>query len=136
MEKLAHKYKKFVATLNALRKNIDIFYREDLPLDVRNCVIASTIKHYEMCYEAAWKFLQLYISICYDIKVDSPKKVFRESYILGLIDHQTTSELLDISESRNATTHDYDEETAKEICTRIDNYYLTFKKLENIDLNL
>lgn len=46
----------------------------------------------------------------------------------------TTKEFLDISEARNATTHDYDEENAQEICQRIGDYYVTFKKLSDISL--
>src|SRR5207249_53758 len=88
------------------------------------------VKHFEMCYEASWKFLQQYLAHRYSAKVDSPKKIFRECFALGLLDLETTKALLDICEARNASVHDYDEETAQEICKRINTYYLTIKQLE------
>lgn len=134
MEKLVYKRQKFLASLNALNRAINIFLRTDIPDDVKECVLAATVKHYEMCYDTSWKFLQYYLAIRYNLKVDSPKKVFRECYDLELITKEITHKLLDICESRNATTHNYDEEAAQETCKRIQDYYNTFKALTTIPL--
>lgn len=134
MEKLTYKQQKFIHTLEALERSIKVFSRTDIDEDIRENLVASIIKHFEMCYEALWKFLKLYLEIRYAEIVDSPKKVFRQCFALGIIDESTTKELLDISEARNATTHDYDEENAQEICQRIGGYYIIFKKLQSIIL--
>lgn len=135
MEKLIYKQQKFTNTFNALERSIQVFNRTDIDDDIRENLVASIIKHFEMCYEALWKFLKLYLEIHYAEVVDSPKKVFRQCFALGIIDESTTKELLDISEARNATTHDYDEENAQEICQRIGDYYITFKRINNITLS-
>lgn len=134
MEKLIHTHQKFITSLHALERSIKVFARTDLDEDIRENLVASIIKHFEMCYETAWKFLKLYLEIHYSEKVDSPKKVFRQCFILGVVDAITGNELLSISEARNATAHDYDEENAQEMCQRIGDYYATFKKLSSISL--
>jgi nucleotidyltransferase substrate binding protein (TIGR01987 family) len=134
VEKLIYKQQKFVQTLDALERSIKVFSRMDIDKDIREHLVASIIKHFEMCYEASWKFLKLYLEIRHSEIVDSPKKVFRQCFALGIINESTTKELLDISEARNATTHDYDEENAQEICQRIGDYYKTFQKLSDIQL--
>ena len=132
MEKVTYKYEKFRASLGALERSINVFFREDIPDDIRENLVASVVKHFEICYEVAWKFLKIYLEKRYAQIVDSPKKVFRECFVLGLIDEALTKEFLDISEARNSTTHDYDEENAYDICKRINSYYAALKKIETI----
>ena len=132
MEKIKYKKEKFIKSLNALEKTGNIFSRENLEEDVKEILVASYVKHFEMCYESAWKFLQVYLEIKHNQLLSSPKKIFRECFTLNLVDQKTTQDLLDISEARNSTVHDYDQETAQETCKRINQYYLVFKNLENI----
>lgn len=138
MEKLIHKQEKFQKSLNALSRSIKVFFREDIQDDpeIKENLVASAVKHFEMCYEASWKFLQQYLAYRYHAQIDSPKKIFRECFSRNIIDIETTQELLDISEARNATVHDYDEETAQETCSRINGYYQSLKKLEKLIENL
>ena len=124
-----HKQEKFLHSLNALERTLDTLLRKDIPLDT---LVAAGVKHFELCYESAWKYLKLYLEYKHNLKIDSPKKIFRECFALRIIDAKTTSELLDISEARNATVHDYDEEKAKETLHRLAEYYRTLKRLENI----
>lgn len=135
MEKLTNKKQNFVASINALDRSIKVCMRTDLPDFLQEQLVASLIKHYEMCYEAAWKFLKLYVEKKYEERVDSPKKVIRLCYDLKLINEKTTRELLDISDDRNLTCHGYNEETAKQICARVNSYYETLKILESIPLD-
>jgi nucleotidyltransferase substrate binding protein (TIGR01987 family) len=134
VEKLSQYQQKFVKSLNALDRSIKLFSHENIKADIKESLVASNIKHFEMCYEAAWKFLKQYLEVQYSVRVDSPKKVFRECFALGIISNKITEELLNISEARNATTHDYDEETAQETCKRINDYYLTLKLLLDISI--
>ncbi len=123
MEKLKSKREKFLKSLEALDRSIAIFLRKDTPKDIKQNLVAANVKHFEICYESAWKYLQIYLT---------HKKVFRECFALGIIDDKTTQNLLDMSEARNATVHDYDEEAAQETCKRIQGYYNTLKILLTI----
>ena len=127
-----YKQQKFVQSLNALERSIRVFSRSDIDQDIREHLVASIIKHFEMCYDSSWKFLKLYLEIQYTDIVDSPKKVFRQCFARGIITESTTKELLDISEARNASAHNYDQEKALEVCQRIGDYYITFGKLKDI----
>ena len=70
MEKLKYKYEKFVRALEALGRAISSFSRHDIPEDLKEHILTSIIKHYEMCYESGWKFLKLYLEKEYEIKLD------------------------------------------------------------------
>ncbi len=133
MEKLIYKHQNFMRTLSALDRSINVFLRTDIDEDIRETLVASLIKHFEMCYEA---FLKYYLEIRYSQIADSPKQVFRQCFIAGLLDEQEVEGLLDISEARNTTTHTYDEEKAQEICNRIDSYYQIFQKISCISLEI
>lgn len=135
MEKLIYKHQKFIQSLQALERSIKTFSRTDIDSDIRESLVASLIKHFEMCYEASWKFLKFYLEARYTEVVDSPKKVFRQCFALGLLNEETTKELLDITEARNATAHDYDEENAHEICKRVNDYFVTFKKISELPID-
>ena len=135
MEKLKKKREKFIKSLHALDRSITVSLRDDFSEDIMHSLVASNIKHFEMCYESAWKFLQIYLVEKYtQEQINSPKPIFRECFSLGILDNATIKELLDISEARNATVHDYDEETAQETCNRIHQYYETLKGLEKLSL--
>lgn len=125
MEKLIYKHQNFVRTLNALDRSIKTFLRTDLDEDIRVHLIASLVKHFEMCYETAWHFLQLYLEVYHHEIANSPKAVFRQCFAFQLLDEATVRDLLNIYEARNITTHTYNEEKAQEICSRIHEYYQT-----------
>jgi|SRR5581483_3726686 len=42
---------------------------------------AGVIKHFELAYETAWKFLKQYLLETYEIDITSPKQVFRSCQI-------------------------------------------------------
>ncbi len=136
MEKLIYKHQKFIQTLEALEQSIQIFSRMDIDESIRKHLVASLIKHFEMCYEASWKFLKLYLEIRYSEIANSPREVFRQCFIFHMLDEQTIKGLLKICDARNITTHTYDEENAKEICTRMDSYYQILKKISSISLEI
>ena len=136
MEKLIYKHQKFTQTLNALEQSIQMFSRTDIDENMRKHLVASIIKHFEMCYEASWKFLKYYLEVRFEEIVNSPKQVYRQCLTFDLLDEQTVKGLLDINEARNSTTHTYDEENAQEVCKRIDHCYQIFKKICSIALEV
>lgn len=81
-----------------------------------------------------WKFLQAILHQQYAIELSSPKAIFRECFTHQIIGQTETQELLDMAEARNATTHNYNEETAKEICKRITHYFEIFKQLDKLGI--
>jgi nucleotidyltransferase substrate binding protein (TIGR01987 family) len=136
MEKLIYKHQNFIRTLSALERSIKIFLRTDIDEEIRETLVASLVKHFEMCYEASWKFLKYYLEIRYSQIANSPREVFRQCFIAGLLDEQTIKGLLKICDARNTMTHTYDEEKAQEICKRIDSYYQIFQKISCISLEM
>ena len=130
-EKLDYKYEKLIKSLKALDKSIKVFSSTAIPEEFKSELVASLIKHYEMCFEASCKFLQLYLKQKYniDLAANMSKTIFKICYENKFIDWETSQELLPIVDARNATTHDYDEEEAHETCKRVSGYYKTFKKL-------
>lgn len=133
MEKIDYKYEKFINSLMALERSIRIFSSANVTEEFKSELIASLIKHYEMCFETACKFLQLYLKREYsiDLSGNMSKTIFKICYENRLIDQLTSQELLIIVDARNATTHDYDEEEAHEVCKRVSEYCETFKRLRN-----
>jgi nucleotidyltransferase substrate binding protein (TIGR01987 family) len=125
VERLKHKQDKFLRSLLALDRSIMVSLKSGFQDDFKDVLVASNIKHFEMCYEAAWLFLKLYLEAKHNQQINSPKKVFRECFALGVLDSKTTEELLNMSEARNATVHDYDQETALEECKRLQGYSIT-----------
>lgn len=138
MEKVVAAHQKFLKSLNALERslNFSLKYSSEAGTEELENSVASLIKHFEMCYEMAWKFLQQYIKKFYSIELASPKAIFRECFLLKIINQDETKKLLDISEARNATTHDYNEETARESCSRVSDYFITLKLLERVTFGI
>lgn len=134
MEKLRRKRDKFIRALNALERSMQFFADQQPVVDIRieEILIASLVKHFELCYEMAWKFLKQLLEVEYDTQVNSPKKIFRECFSLNLIDDKATQVLLAMAEARNATTHDYNEEVAQEIFTRLHEYLSVFEVLKKL----
>ncbi|MDP3788510.1 MAG: HI0074 family nucleotidyltransferase substrate-binding subunit [Candidatus Chromulinivorax sp.] len=133
-EKLIYKHERVVLTLHALERSIKTFLRTDIDEEIRESLVASVIKHLEMCYEASWKFLKVYIELHFEQKLNSPKTVFRQCFTFRLLNEQTVEILLDVNEIRNTLTHTYNEETAQAVCTKIDEYYKIFKKVSDISI--
>ncbi len=131
--KIDYKYEKFNKSLKALERSLSLFLSPTIPEDIKSELVASLIKHYEMCFEASCKFLQLYLKQKYsiDLSANMSKTIFKICYAQSLIDQATSQELLIIVDARNATTHDYDEEEAYEICKRVSGYCETFKRLKD-----
>jgi nucleotidyltransferase substrate binding protein (TIGR01987 family) len=137
VERLVFAHQKFLKSLNALERslNFSLKYSASAETDELENSVASLIKHFEICYEMCWKFFQQYIKKFHSIELASPKAIFRECFVLKIINQEETKKLLDISEARNATTHDYNEETARELCSRISEYFITLKSLERITID-
>jgi nucleotidyltransferase substrate binding protein (TIGR01987 family) len=87
------------------------------------------IKAFEYTYELAWKTLKDFLEFRGQTDIYGSKDVIRKAFEMGLIDDGEN--WMDMLESRNKTSHTYNEETAEEICNAVvDVYFLLFIRLK------
>jgi nucleotidyltransferase substrate binding protein (TIGR01987 family) len=87
------------------------------------------IKAFEYTYELAWTTLQDFLKYRGQSDIYGSRDAFRKAFQLGLPED---GELwMDMLKSRNATSHTYNEETARQICRAVrENYYPAFAALK------
>ncbi len=87
------------------------------------------IKSFEYTFELAWKTLKNFLEYSGQNDIYGSRDVIRKAFQLDLIeDGQGWMEML---KSRNKTSHTYNEETAREICTAVTSqYFELFRRLE------
>ncbi|MCK5842504.1 MAG: nucleotidyltransferase substrate binding protein [Candidatus Sabulitectum sp.] len=88
------------------------------------------IKSFEYTFELAWKTLKNFLEYNGQNDIYGSRSAIQKAFQLDLIeDGQGWMEML---KSRNKTSHTYNEETAREICTAVTSqYYQLFCRLEN-----
>lgn len=79
----------------------------------------ATIQRFEFTFDLAWKLMQ---EILRENRIDAygVKNVFRESARLGLIDNLES--WFEFLESRNLTTHTYDQDEARSIYSKVKDF--------------
>ena len=108
MSKREEKYEKFISAVSRLEEAISDY--EQVKLD---SVRDGAIQRFEFCTELAWKTVREYLIEQGYADINSPKAVMKTAFSDGLLDSEQG--WLDILESRNITSHVYDEKTAEEI---------------------
>lgn len=85
------------------------------------------VKRFEFTYEMSWKAIKRYLG---SIGIDalSPKACFQEAYAQGLIKDEGV--WLSMIESRNLSSHTYDENEIREILDRMGGYRDAFRELK------
>ena len=88
------------------------------------------IQGFEYTHELAWKTLKDFIEAQGTVKIYGSKDAAREAFQLGLIaDGDIWMEMIN---SRNKTSHTYNEDTAAEIVEKIiKKYYQSFQKFDH-----
>lgn len=87
------------------------------------------IQSFEYTHELAWNTLKNFLEYRGQKDIYGSKDATREAFKLGLIEEGEI--WMNMIESRNQTTHTYNEETAKEIVEAISkNYHPQFLKLQ------
>lgn len=80
------------------------------------------IQRFEYTQELAWKLLKNYIEYQGEAQLGGSRDTIRQAFRLGLIEN--SEPWFDMLESRNLTSHVYDEETEMTVIERIvDTYY-------------
>jgi len=87
------------------------------------------IQAFEYTHELAWKTLKDFVEYRGNTGIYGSKDATREAFKLGLIENGDI--WMDMVQSRNQTSHTYNEETAKEIVAAIKgDYFVEFIKLQ------
>jgi nucleotidyltransferase substrate binding protein (TIGR01987 family) len=131
MEALSIKYTNFLKAYKALDRAIKVLERSihHVPQDMHDTIVAGVIKHFELAYETAWKFLKQYLESALGIEVASPKAVFRACYEYKILPQDVTDNLIKLANDRNLTAHIYDQATAEEICKAVTCHYHALSKV-------
>lgn len=80
------------------------------------------IQRFEYTQELAWKLLKNYIEYQGEVQLGGSRDTIRQAFRLGLIEN--SEPWFDMLESRNLTSHVYDEATEMTVIERIvDTYY-------------
>lgn len=114
MERLKLKLKKAQKALTSLKEIL----KEPYSIYIRD----ATIQRFEYTFEAFWKYLKEYIKITKGANVTFPKDCFREIFRAELCNEDEASELLKMTDSRNETSHTYNEEVANDIYSKTKGY--------------
>lgn len=123
MSKLEEKLQKLSEACKRLKEAVNEY--EQYPM---SSIRDGAIQRFEFCTELAWKSTREYLCEQGFTDINSPKQVMKTAFSSGLIDNGDV--WIDILNSRNLTSHVYDEATADKIFDNIKNFYLAeFEKL-------
>ena len=126
MAELIDIYNSALKTLSALARVLNSVDRVNAMQDpeLEEFICDAVIKRFEFSYEAFWKFLKKILEITYELdSVNSPRSVFKAYVKLELCSEEEGQLLINMADSRNVTTHEYDEESVAEICVNVAQYY-------------
>lgn len=101
--------------------------KEVLELEETDVIRDSAIQRFEFTLDISWKMLKTFLEEKKGIICVSPKECFREAYRQGVIDYD--EDWIEFVNMRNETVHTYNEDTAKEIYSKLPNSLLHFEKL-------
>jgi nucleotidyltransferase substrate binding protein (TIGR01987 family) len=115
------RYANFKKALRQLQKFIDKGELTELEQQ-------GLVKAFEYTYELAWNTLKDFLEYQGQTDIYGSRDVIRQAFSLQLI--EDGDGWMDMLQSRNKTSHTYNEETAQEICRAVQNvYYPLFRKL-------
>lgn len=117
MSKVSEKYSKLVIAVNRLSDAIIDYDKYHI-----DSVRDGVIQRFEFCTELAWKTIREYLIDQGYSDINSPKNVLKTAFSDGLISNEQG--WLEVLESRNMTSHVYDESTAENIFNSIRNVYI------------
>jgi nucleotidyltransferase substrate binding protein (TIGR01987 family) len=137
MEKLKLKYQSAEQALKTLKttlenidkaetiKIIEGISREELLKTLRD----SAIQRFEYSIDTLWKYLKVYLLHTEGIEQTHPKPIFRECFNSGWLSSDETQLALQMVDSRNSTSHAYNENVAKKVLSSLKHYSDLMQKL-------
>ncbi len=111
----------------ALAKALDRF-AEALEEDQNSNTLAidGSIQRFEFCVELTWENLKRFLEIQGKV-TKTPKQALQEAYAIGWITDEAV--WLSMLEDRNLTSHTYNDDTANDIYSKLQEYYQELKQL-------
>lgn len=129
------RFRNFRSALYRLGKAVEIVTEqisEDEEVD--DLLKEGLIQRFEYTHELAWKVMKDYAEYQGYTDIRGSRDAFRKAFDMGLV---TDKSWMDPIIDRNLTSHNYDEDTAEDICENIvDVYYPLFVKFEKVMLPL
>lgn len=129
------RFRNFRSALYRLGKAVEIVTEqisEDEEVD--DLLKEGLIQRFEYTHELAWKVMKDYAEYQGYTDIRGSRDAFRKAFDMGLV---TDKSWMDSIIDRNLTSHNYDEDTAEDICGNIvDVYYPLFVKFEKVMLPL
>lgn len=129
------RFRNFRSALYRLGKAVEIVTKqisEDEEVD--DLLKEGLIQRFEYTHELAWKVMKDYAEYQGYTEIRGSRDAFRKAFDMGLV---TDKSWMDSIIDRNLTSHNYDEDTAEDICENIvDVYYPLFVKFEKVMLPL
>ncbi|MEA3476281.1 MAG: HI0074 family nucleotidyltransferase substrate-binding subunit [Candidatus Cloacimonadota bacterium] len=113
-------------SLNQYSQSLDRFY-EAIQVKDETLAIDGTIQRFEFTFELAWKTIKIFLQH-EGILCNSPRSCLKEAFSLGLINFEAI--WLNMLDDRNKLAHIYNEQEAKEIYSRISEYYEELNSLK------
>lgn len=129
------RFRNFRSALYRLGKAVEIVteqINEDEEVD--DLLKEGLIQRFEYTHELAWKVMKDYAEYQGYTDIRGSRDAFRKAFDMGLV---TDKSWMDSIIDRNLTSHNYDEDTAEDICENIvDVYYPLFVRFEKVMLPL
>lgn len=123
-------FSKAIERFNAIVDRKQEFYQDgysDVYLDI-------VVKRFEFTFEMSWKAIKRYLDFT-GISCTNPRSCFKEAFSQGLIEDEST--WLEMIETRNLSSHTYDETEIKDILGNLPAYKKAFTTLkQNIETQL
>ena len=116
------RYSNFMKALSSFEEFI-------LKKNLSKLELQGLVKSFEYTYELAWNTLKDFLEHQGETNIVGPKDVIKRAFKVGIIANGQT--WIDMIESRNRTSHIYNEEVAQEIAKAIvEKYYGAFSELK------
>ena len=119
------RFSNYCKAFNQLKKFIDKNEQENLS-DLEK---QGLIQAFEYTYELAWTTLKDFLEFSGQRDIYGSRDATRKAFELGLIEDGES--WMDMLQSRNLTSHTYNEDVAEQICRAVlDEYFPLFQKLK------
>lgn len=122
-----------IESFRSALKTLQDILKEEETVIVRD----AAIQRFEYTFEAMWKALKFYLEEMEGITSQTPKACFRAAFQSGLLTVGETETCLEMTDSRNMTSHAYIEAVAAVIYGKIPSYVkvmsILLKKISNLN---
>lgn len=119
------RFENYKKALSNLETGLEIASEKELNILEKQ----GLLKSFEFTFELSWKVMKDYLSEQGIQGIIGSRGAFRNAYENGLISEGQT--WLDMIEDRNVISHDYDEEAAETVISKIEAYSVLFRNFSD-----